>query len=75
MKPKPDIHACGCLDQVNKALAARNTYVETCFTMSFSTAEQGEALLLQTAKVDPRKRGKPLKVEVHYCPWCGVKYV
>jgi len=74
MKSRPSIYACGCLDKVNKALAARNTVVETCFTMNFATGEQGEAILLQTAKVDPKKREKPLKVETNYCPWCGVKY-
>lgn len=74
VKSRPSIYACGCLDKVNKALAARNTAVETCFTMNFTTGRQGEALLLHTAKCDPSKREKPLKVEVNYCPWCGVRY-
>lgn len=74
MKSRPSIYTCGCLDKVNKALAERNTVVETCFTMNFTTGKQGEALLLHTGKVDPRKRDKPLKVEVNFCPWCGVRY-
>lgn len=71
---RPSIYACGCLDAVNQQLATRNTRVETCFTMNFTTGTQGEALLLHTAKCNPKKPGKALKVSPNYCPWCGVKY-
>jgi len=74
-KARPSIYACGCLDKVNKALAEKNTQVDTCFTMNFTTGEQGEALMLSSSKVDPKKRGKALRVETNYCPWCGAKYV
>lgn len=71
---RPSIYACGCLDKINEALKSRNTVVETCLTFNFTTGVQGEGLLLQTRKRDPKKPGKPLKVGPNYCPWCGVKY-
>lgn len=73
MKSRPSIYACGCLDKVQKALELRNTGISTCLTMNFGTGEQGEALMLEVKKINPRGP-KACKVETNFCPWCGVSY-
>lgn len=73
LKARPSIYACGCLDKVNEALKARNTAVVPAFTMNFHTNEQGEAVMLEVEKINPRGP-KVCKVETNFCPWCGVSY-
>jgi hypothetical protein len=74
MKASQAIYACGCLDKLNEQLAAHNTVVETGFWMNFTTGRQGEGLMIATCKKDPKKRGRALKVDAKFCPWCGIKY-
>lgn len=57
---------CTCIDEFNEKAAEHNT--ELTVTL-FSRRP-----LLETQKVDTKKRGKPVGAIASYCPFCGEKY-
>jgi len=73
-KRRRSVMDCGCVKKIDKGLASHNTAIEVGFTMNFTTGTQGDCLLIQTRKVDPKKRGRPRPLFACYCPFCGTKY-
>jgi hypothetical protein len=58
---------CTCTAEVNAKLAEHNSViVETWYPM--------QRPLIETAKIDTRKRGKPTLAVASFCPFCGTKY-
>jgi hypothetical protein len=59
---------CTCIAAVNKLLALRDT--------KLMVPIYGPQLcMVQTMKLDDKKRGKPVSVFASFCPFCGIKYV
>jgi hypothetical protein len=67
---------CECIKKANKELAARNTVLETVSVIdkeffAKKVLRTKEKLFVPTKKLDPKKREKPLKVFMNFCPFCG----
>lgn len=73
-KKEPSVRDCGCIDKIDKLLAAKNTGVDVGLTLNFETGIQGDCLLIGTYKHDSKKKGKALNLFAQYCPFCGRKY-
>lgn len=58
---------CDCLEGINEKLAEHNTEVVITWYPIVRP-------LIETAKIDSKKRGKPMLVAASFCPFCGVEY-
>lgn len=61
---------CECLDKVNALLAEQNAELLT--TMGFGGAPR--RAVIETVKVESKKRGKSPRMLASFCPFCGEKY-
>lgn len=60
--------ACECVNKINALLAEQNAILVS----TFSTPSR---VVIDTAKVDPRVRGrKPPVMLATHCPFCGTEY-
>ena len=73
--------ACDCWERTNEALLEHNTRIVRPMHLKEVITEQGRrfdlamtGVELATAKVDPKKRGKPVTFVATYCPMCGERY-
>ena len=63
---------CDCIELTNKALAEKGTNTEIVSTLPlFGDIAR---VLISVAKIDEKKRGKPINLLPSYCPFCGEKY-
>lgn len=59
---------CDCIKTTNAMLREHNCHlVSTMFS-------KPEVVVVETVKIDSKKRGKPPLVLASYCPFCGEKY-
>lgn len=68
--------ACKCVEAMNKHLAARNTRLAQALMVDVTgpgKAQMQPRLIVETVKVDPKKRGKPHTALATFCPFCGKK--
>jgi hypothetical protein len=62
-----------CLSEMDALLADRNTRM----IHSISLGVDGPGFtrpVLETEKIDPRKKGRHARVVPTFCPFCGVRY-
>lgn len=59
--------SCDCNDTVNAQLAIHNAHLVT-------TLFGVQKAVIQTAKMDSKKRGQPPAMIASHCPFCGVAY-
>jgi len=57
---------CDCVDQIDAKLADRNT--------KLNLEVFSERCVVESMKIDSKKRGAPVRVLASYCPFCGKKY-
>lgn len=60
---------CTCADKADALLAPKNTRISWAF------GQTGSHLHVATVKIDPKKRGNPVRLMCAYCPFCGEKWV
>jgi hypothetical protein len=68
--------SCKCIEAMNKHLAAKNTRLAQALTVNATTGskmEMGVRLIVETVKIDEKKRGKPHTALASFCPFCGKK--
>lgn len=59
---------CDCIQQTNEMLKEHNIrLVSTMFA-------KPEVVVIQTEKIDSKKRGRPPVMLASYCPFCGEKH-
>lgn len=63
--------SCTCIDDMNAALADRNTKISCGIVFARPTAYAVPAI--GTEKLNPRKRDR-VSVLPTFCPFCGVRY-
>ena len=59
---------CGCISDVDNKLREYNSALVTTL---FANPER---VVIQTGKVNEKRRGKPMAVVATYCPFCGERY-
>ncbi len=59
---------CNCIEEINKALADKNTSIEV------NWLDEAAKAIVSTVKIDTKKRGAPTCLFASYCPFCGCKY-
>lgn len=69
---------CDCIDEMNKRLKERgfNTQVNYPIMLWDESGKpiDGKRCILETVKLDDKKREKPKSILAKYCPFCGEKY-
>jgi hypothetical protein len=69
---------CRCREKTNEKLAEYNAQIAVGFTASFEDGpvrKMGLAPpMIETEKLDKKKRGRPPILMASYCPFCGTKY-
>lgn len=73
-KKEPSVRDCGCIDKIDKLLAAKNTGVDVGLTLNFETGAQGDCLQIGTYKLDSKKKGRASHMLAAFCPFCGRRY-
>ena len=63
---------CNCIEQVNKALAERNTVLCEGTLINFKTGARRQTLMIETEKIT-KSRQSTVSVYPSFCPFCGVK--
>lgn len=63
--------SCECIEVVNKELAEHNTQI---LLPMFTVGDNVRRPFVETAKLDDKKRGKPLAMFATFCPFCGMRY-
>lgn len=59
---------CDCIQQTNNMLKEHNVrLVSTMFS-------KPEVVVVETAKIDTKKRGRPPVMLASFCPFCGEEY-
>lgn len=58
---------CNCITEVNAKLAEHNAEIVVTFYPFVRP-------VIDTQKVDSKKRGKPPLAVATFCPFCGVRY-
>ena len=61
---------CDCIEQTNEALKEHNTRLVVPFMLDGSPGR----VLIETDKIDTKKRTRKIKLHANYCPFCGVGY-
>jgi hypothetical protein len=59
---------CDCIKQINEQIGAEHNAI--LVTTLFGTMKA----VIDTEKLDSKKRGKPPVMLATYCPFCGTKY-
>lgn len=60
--------SCDCINHVNGLLSEQNTQlVATIFG-------EPRKVVVETVKIDSKKRGRPPAMLASYCPFCGEEY-
>lgn len=57
---------CDCRDQVNKMLKQHNTALERNWLNQTD-------IIIETVKINAKKRGQRSIMFANFCPWCGEK--
>lgn len=70
VKTKTVGRGCDCIALANLTLRERNAKLNTGIRLSGGDW----FVMLDTMKLDPKKRGKPLAIAATYCPFCGKLY-
>ena len=65
---------CTCLTQLQSALLAENTYIETAMWMNLETQARRYTVKIPTRKFDSRNRKRAVPVSPTFCPFCGQRY-
>jgi len=65
---------CNCITVANKALREHNTAIHLVDTINMKTGNFERRMSVPTARIDAKKRKRPMKVFATYCPMCGEKY-
>lgn len=67
---------CDCVSKINQKLeeGGYNTVIDTPLTLNPDLSNQGNKLKIATAKLDNKKRGRPVPIFSSYCPFCGEKH-
>jgi len=60
--------ACNCITDVNRKLADHNSQI-VCTLFG-----QPSRCVIETTKLDPKKRGRPQAMLASFCPFCGAAY-
>lgn len=60
---------CNCIDEMNTAIASKNTRLSLAFRMSGPAS-----LIIETELIEKKRGAKPLMAIPTFCPFCGVKY-
>ena len=61
---------CKCIDEVNVLLKNHNTRLIVPFMLDGSAGR----VIVETIKIDTKKRGKAMRLHATYCPFCGERY-
>jgi len=75
-EPASCSHPCNCWNEIDRILAEKgcNTRLATCLVLDREANTMKARLLVATAKVDDRKRGKLTEMIASHCPFCGAKF-
>lgn len=73
-KRKPKSGPCTCANLIDNKLRDYNTRLARQFTLDFEAGTAGASIVIQTEKIDSKKREKAKTVLPTYCPFCGKKY-
>ena len=60
--------ACDCIETVNKGLREKNA------TLLFTLFGKPNRVVIETAKIESKVRGKPPAMIASFCPFCGESY-
>lgn len=64
---------CECIRLINEQLEERNTHISR--KIAYKDGElKVLGAVIETYKIDSKKRGKPFTLLASYCPFCGEKY-
>lgn len=59
---------CDCINTTNKLLAEQNS------TLVYTIFGKPPRVVIETAKILPKVRGRPPAMLASFCPFCGEKY-
>lgn len=65
---------CNCLSNMDAMLADRNTRLIHSVSLGVDGQLGFTRPVLETEKVDPRKKGRHARVVPTFCPFCGTRY-
>lgn len=71
-KTPPKKKKCTCIEQVNKQLEQFNTVLTKAITLN-DNMTTGISLIIESEKLDTKKRGTKKTVFPSFCPFCGKK--
>lgn len=66
--------ACTCLSTMDAMLAERNTRLIHSVSLGVDGHLGFTRPILETEKIEPRKKGRHARVVPTFCPFCGVRY-
>lgn len=64
---------CDCVKLTNEALAKDNLVLSQAIVLRQETHSLVSRLYITTEKIDKQAKGKPIKLMVSNCPFCGEK--
>lgn len=63
---------CNCITEANKALAEKNTVLDTKMTVDLKTGKFSSVITVPTRKLNSRGK-RAVIVPINFCPLCGKK--